>query len=465
MLDVDVIDDPAAAMAALDPVRANILAILAEPGSSTTVAAALGLPRQQVNYHLRTLERHNLVRVVEERPKRGLTERVMLATARAYVVSPSTLGENAADPARTDRLSTRYLIAVAARMVGEVADLARRADEARKPLATLAIDSEIRFASAADRAAFTAELTAAVTALAAKYHDEQANAGVGTESLSLPIQFPVRPRAQRGDLTMDDEDRSIELEIEVVGTPEEVWRAIATGPGISSWYVPHTVEEREGGAAMASFGPGPEMQIPGRVAAWEPPRRVVFDGGEGAGGLAFEWLVEARDGGTCVVRLVNSGFGSGDDWDGQYDGMTDGWRLFLLNLKLHLEHFRGQTATALLPTATWAGPREEAWAALTDQLGIPAAPVVGDRIQTSADDAPTLAGTVVDVASWRLALLVDQPAPGTAILAVEGTGDQVSVSIWSYLYGADGAAAAKRDEPRWAKWLSDRALPIAKDHD
>ena len=177
MLDVDVIDDPAAAIAALDPVRAHILAILAEPGSSTTVAAALGLPRQQVNYHLRTLERHNLVRMVEERPKRGLTERVMVATARAYVVSPSTLGDNAADPARTDRHSTRYLVAVAARMVGEVADLARLADEAGKPLATLAIDSEIRFASAADRAAFTAELTSAVTALAAKYHDEVATRG------------------------------------------------------------------------------------------------------------------------------------------------------------------------------------------------------------------------------------------------------------------------------------------------
>ena len=124
---------------------------------------------------------------------------------------------------------------------------------------------------------------------------------------------------------MVDENRSLELEVEVVGTPEEVWRAIATGPGISSWYVPHTVEEREGGAAGARFGPGPEMQVPGRVAAWEPPHRVVFDGGEGAGGMAFEWLVEARDGGTCVVRLVNSGFGTGDEWDGQYDAMTEGW--------------------------------------------------------------------------------------------------------------------------------------------
>ncbi|HEX3089104.1 MAG TPA: SRPBCC domain-containing protein, partial [Ilumatobacteraceae bacterium] len=205
----------------------------------------------------------------------------------------------------------------------------------------------------------------------------------------------------------------------------------------------------------------PEMEVPGRVAAWEPPRRIVFDGGEGAGGMAFEWLIEARDGGTCIVRLVNSGFGTGEEWDNQYDAMTDGWGLFLLNLKLHLAYFRGQTATASLPTAQWAGPRDEAWARLTNQLGIAPTPAVGDRIEANADDVPTLAGTVADVASWRLALAVEEPAPGTAIVAVEGNGDQVSVSIWSYLYGADGAVAAKRDEPRWAKWLADRAVPAA----
>jgi uncharacterized protein YndB with AHSA1/START domain len=254
---------------------------------------------------------------------------------------------------------------------------------------------------------------------------------------------------------MPDNERSIELEVEVAGTPEEVWRAIATGPGISSWYVPHTVEEREGGAANASFGPGPEMQIAGRVAAWEPPRRVVFDGGEGVDGLAFEWLVEARDGGACVVRLVNSGFGSGDDWDGQHDAMSEGWQLFLLNLKLHLEHFRGQSATALLPMAMWAGPRDQTWVAVTSRLGLPPHPAIGDRVRTSAADAPTLAGTVVDVAPWRLALLVDEPAQGTAFIAAEGAGDEVGVSIWSYLYGDAGAAAARRDEPRWAAWLTE----------
>lgn len=173
---------------------------------------------------------------------------------------------------------------------------------------------------------------------------------------------------------MSNNPRKIELQVEVVGTPEEVWRAIATGPGISSWYVPHVVEEREGGAATASFGPGPEMQISGRVAAWEPPHRIVFDKGKDADGLAFEWLIEAREGGTCVVRLVNSGFGSGEPWDAQYDGMVEGWKLFLSNLRLHLEHFRGQTAMSMLPMAMWVGTRSEAWARLTDALAIPAAP-------------------------------------------------------------------------------------------
>lgn len=255
---------------------------------------------------------------------------------------------------------------------------------------------------------------------------------------------------------MTDSERSIEVEIEVPGTPEEVWRAVATGPGISSWFVPHTIEEREGGEGVASFGPGPEMQIPGRVAAWEPPTRFVTDGGEGVEGLAFEWLIEARDGGTCIVRLVNTGFGSGDDWDEQYDGMTEGWPMFLVNLRLHLEHFAGQTARSMLPVAMWAGPRDDTWAGLTDALGIPATPAVGDRIEVGGDDTPPLAGTVADVTPWRISLVVDQPALGTALIAAEGRGDAIAVSVWAYLYGAEGAAAIERDETRWGEWLGAR---------
>ena len=258
------------------------------------------------------------------------------------------------------------------------------------------------------------------------------------------------------------DDRSLELEIEVPGTPEEVWEAIATGPGITSWFVPHTVDEREGGSASARFGIGPEMEVPGRVVAWEPPKRVVFDGGEGVDGLAFEWLVEAADGGSCVVRLVNTGFGSGDDWDAQYDGMSEGWIMFLHNLKLHLTHFPGQSAAAAVPSAMWAGPRDDAWRNLADALGIPHAPAVGDRVEVDADDAPELAGIVDQTTPWRLSLLVEQPAPGTAIVTAEGSGELITVSVWTYLYGPDGAAAVERDETRWQRWLDERATPMGE---
>ncbi|MEM7338423.1 MAG: SRPBCC domain-containing protein [Actinomycetota bacterium] len=248
------------------------------------------------------------------------------------------------------------------------------------------------------------------------------------------------------------DERSIELSIEVPGTAEEVWAAIATGPGISSWYVPHQVEERDGGAASARFGEGPGMEVPGRVASWEPPNRIVFDGGEGAGGFAFEWTVEAQDGGTCIVRLVNSGFGTGDDWDAQYDAMTDGWTMFLLNLKLHCTHFAGQAATPIIPTSMWSTGRDDAWAALTSGLGLARHPEIGSQIVVAGDGAPTLAGEVVDATPWRLSLLVSEPAPGTALIAAEGMGDQIAVSVWMYLYG-DAGAAAVADGPVWQKWL------------
>jgi DNA-binding transcriptional ArsR family regulator len=178
MHELEVIEDPATAAVALDPMRARLLAELATPASAAALAGRVGVARQKVNYHLRTLEAHGLVEVVEERRWGGITERVLAASASSYVVSPAALGDTACDPGRcADRLSARYLVALAARLVREVAGLARRAAETGKRLPTLAIDTEITFRSAADRAAFTSELTGAVTALAARYHDPRATAG------------------------------------------------------------------------------------------------------------------------------------------------------------------------------------------------------------------------------------------------------------------------------------------------
>src|SRR5262245_19984056 len=173
MFEVAVIEDPAAAEVSLDPVRARLLAELAEPGSATMLAARIGLPRQKVNYHLRALEQHGLIELVAERRKGNVTERVMRATAASYVISPTALAAVAPDPAQSpDRLSARWLLALAAKLVRDVGALITGAAKAGKPVATFALDGHIRFASAADRAAFAAELANAVTALVAKYHDD-----------------------------------------------------------------------------------------------------------------------------------------------------------------------------------------------------------------------------------------------------------------------------------------------------
>jgi DNA-binding transcriptional ArsR family regulator len=172
MLDVEVIEDPAAAAVALDPVRSQLLASLADPGSAATLASRVGIARQKVNYHLRALEAQGLVELAEERKRGGITERVMRATASSYVVSPAALGETAVDPDQADRLSARHLIALAGRLVREVGELSRRAQAAGKRLPTFTIDTVISFRSAEDRAAFADDLTAAVLDLAARYHHD-----------------------------------------------------------------------------------------------------------------------------------------------------------------------------------------------------------------------------------------------------------------------------------------------------
>jgi len=201
MSTVEVIEDPAAAAVALDPVRRRLLAELREPASAAMLAQRLGLPRQKVNYHLRTLEEHGLVRVAGERRWGGLTERRLVATASSYVVSPGALGPAAVDPEREiDRLSASYLIALAARVVREVADLVGRARRAEKRLATLSIDAVIRFRSARERAEFTRELTESINRLVAKYHDECVPGGRSHRLVLMAHPMPL-------DDTRTDEER------------------------------------------------------------------------------------------------------------------------------------------------------------------------------------------------------------------------------------------------------------------
>jgi DNA-binding transcriptional ArsR family regulator len=173
MRDVEVIESAEAAAAVLDPVRARLLGELAVPASAAGLAARVGITRQKVNYHLRALEAHGLVELAAERRHGGLTERVLQASAASYVVSPAAVSASGADPdATADHLSARYLVALAGRVVREVGALARRAGASGGRVSTFTLDTRIGFRSAADRAAFADDLTAAVLELVARYHHD-----------------------------------------------------------------------------------------------------------------------------------------------------------------------------------------------------------------------------------------------------------------------------------------------------
>ncbi len=166
-----------------------------------------------------------------------------------------------------------------------------------------------------------------------------------------------------------NDDRRMELEIEVPGTPEEVWEAIATGPGITSWLHPTEVEEREGGEL--SFDMGGDMQFTGRVAGWDPPRRFVEETewkaaqDEPPAPLATEWMVEARSGGTCVVRMVTTGFGTGAAWDEEIEGFTGAMRAALDVLRAYLTHFPRRHGSWMRAFGQGEGSLDEVWSELT----------------------------------------------------------------------------------------------------
>jgi DNA-binding transcriptional ArsR family regulator len=178
LAEVHIVEDTERAAALLEPTRLRLLGELAQPASAIELARRTGLPRQRIGHHLRVLEREGWVELVEERRKRNTTERVLRACARSLVVSPAVLGPTACTPeVLKDRYSWGYLVAVAARTIRDLATLRGRADHAKKKLPTLTIDTEVRFASARNQAAFAAELTQTIGDLCVKYNDQQASNG------------------------------------------------------------------------------------------------------------------------------------------------------------------------------------------------------------------------------------------------------------------------------------------------
>lgn len=251
--------------------------------------------------------------------------------------------------------------------------------------------------------------------------------------------------------------RSVQVEVEVKGTPEQVWQAIATGPGISSWFVPAKVEGRVGGAIECDFGGG--AVISSTITSWQPPHRYTVEDANwlpGGPPVATEWIVEARAGGTCVVRVVHSLFASTDDWDDQIAHTESGWPGYFRVLRHYLEHHAGEPAAAFVLTVPVAEGAEQTWNTLSRALGAPA-PRVGQAVRVEAPGVTPIAGTVQaidDVPQGKGAMLVlREPAPGVLLASAMDCMGMRMATLQGFYYG-DRAAAAARDQPRWQEWLT-----------
>ena len=253
--------------------------------------------------------------------------------------------------------------------------------------------------------------------------------------------------------------RSVQIEGEVPGTPEEVWQAIATGPGISSWFVPAEFEERDGKPVAVKVTMGPGMESTSAVTAWEPPRKwaAQSDGWvPGMPPLAHEWSVEARGGGICILRIVQSLFASTDDWDNQLEAAGSGWPGFLRTLRIYLTHFRGQRSAMMKWMAPAPGTEAEAWEALTAALGLKGLSV-GQRC-TAPAGVPALSGVAeyVTESPYDALLRLDKPGPGIAALGTFNMGGQSMVALNLYLDGNQAAGTVAHETPLWQAWIQER---------
>ena len=246
----------------------------------------------------------------------------------------------------------------------------------------------------------------------------------------------------------------LQFSVEVPGTPEQVWQAIATARGMSAWFLPTEMEERAGGSLH--FSMGPEMGSDGQVTDWEPPRRIVYQEDWAAlmgkepgtvSALTSEFLVEAQSGGTCVVHVTSSGFGTGADWEAEFwDDMAPNWMPFFDNLRLYLSHFPGQEATVLEVTATHPVEADALWVALRDAVGL------GD--EGSMVEVRGASGTVERRGERQALVRLIAPVPGMINLYTFGIGESIAMAgVRAYLFSADAADYVQREETAWQEWL------------
>jgi uncharacterized protein YndB with AHSA1/START domain len=265
-------------------------------------------------------------------------------------------------------------------------------------------------------------------------------------------------------LKRDDSGRHwVEMEFLVPGTVEQVWHAIATGPGMTAWFTPTTVDERVGGAINFDFGEGDcgQQTSSGIVTEWDPPHRLAYEehgwSGE-APPVATEVVVTSHSGDRCVIRMVHSLFTSKDDWDDELESFEGGWPVFFAVLRLYLRHFAGRPAAAASVMIPSEVDGTRAWSELTEALNLAGANV-GDRRAAPAG-APALSGEVEllhqDRDNRYVMLRLDEPADGVAVIGAHCAPGATMVTASLFFYGPGATDLATEQEAAWSRWLPDR---------
>ncbi|MCZ0727743.1 SRPBCC family protein [Mycolicibacterium iranicum] len=254
-----------------------------------------------------------------------------------------------------------------------------------------------------------------------------------------------------------DGRRWVEMEFLVPGTPEQVWDAIATGPGMSAWFTPTQVDERIGGAIEFDFGDGAVSS--GVITEWEPPARLGYEehgwNGE-APPVATEVVVTSHSGDRCVVRMVHSLFTDRDDWDGELESFETGWPGFFEVLRLYLREFPGQRAANAVAMTQVPADLVQGWATLASALGI-AGVDVGQRFRTPSG-TPELHGVVHRIHQAEgfrdVIVRLEGPCPGVAVVGGCAPGGEARIMVNLYLYGDDAADTAAAEAPKWRSWMA-----------
>jgi uncharacterized protein YndB with AHSA1/START domain len=251
--------------------------------------------------------------------------------------------------------------------------------------------------------------------------------------------------------------RWVEMEFIAPGTPEQVWRAMATGPGNTAWFTKTAIEERVGGEIRFEFAAMGTSK--GEITAWQPPLRFDYverDWSPGAPPVATEITITARAGGQCVVRMVHSLFTSSDDWDNQMEGFEGGWPSFFDVLRVYLTHFAGQKAAQSQVMVPAQGDALTVWRRLTQALGLEGVNA-GER-RTTPNEPESLSGIVERVqqdGKGRLIMLrLDKPTTGVALISTFSWGQTVNVGVTLYYYGGAAEKLAAESEANWRTWLT-----------